>query len=64
MQSRRRCVSCRGTWRAVADERVQGIQFFIQAGMLPSRDPHDVAKFLHETSGLSKAAIGEYLGEV
>lgn len=32
--------------------------------MLPSRDPHDVAKFLHETSGLSKAAIGEYLGEV
>ncbi|KAH9844154.1 uncharacterized protein C8Q71DRAFT_819716 [Rhodofomes roseus] len=41
----------------------RGIQFFIEAGFIPSDAPKDIAKFLHETDGLSKAMIGEYLGE-
>lgn len=35
----------------------------IENGFINSRSPHDIAKFLHETDGLSKAVIGEYLGE-
>ena len=42
---------------------VKGIQFFVEAGFLPSKGPQDVAKFLLNTDGLSKAMIGEYLGE-
>ena len=43
--------------------RIQGVQFFIETGFIPSSDPKDIARFLLETDGLSKAMIGEYLGE-
>lgn len=42
---------------------LQGVEFFIETGFIPSKDPKDIARFLLETDGLSKAAIGEYLGE-
>jgi brefeldin A-inhibited guanine nucleotide-exchange protein len=42
---------------------MQGIQFLIEAGFIPGNGPQDVAKFLLNTDGLSKAVIGEYLGE-
>lgn len=41
----------------------QGIQFFLETGLLPDSSPRTVARFLLETDGLSKAMIGEYLGE-
>ena len=41
----------------------KGIQFLVEAGFIPSNEPHDVAKFLLNMDGLSKAMIGEYLGE-
>lgn len=41
----------------------RGIQFFLETGFIPSPAPQDVARFLLETDGLSKAMIGEYLGE-
>lgn len=41
----------------------QGIAFFVETGFIPSTSPQDVARFLLETDGLSKAMIGEYLGE-
>lgn len=41
----------------------KGIQFFVETGFIPSKEPQDVAKFLHNTDGLNKAMIGEYLGE-
>ncbi|KAI0774114.1 Sec7-domain-containing protein [Fomes fomentarius] len=41
----------------------RGIQFLIETGFIPSKDPKDIARFLLETDGLNKAAIGEYLGE-
>ncbi|KAI0368107.1 Sec7-domain-containing protein [Pilatotrama ljubarskyi] len=41
----------------------RGIEFLIETGFIPSRDPKDIARFLLETDGLNKAAIGEYLGE-
>ncbi|KZT13092.1 Sec7-domain-containing protein [Laetiporus sulphureus 93-53] len=40
-----------------------GIQFFIETSFIPSNSPQDIAGFMHETDGLSKAMIGEYLGE-
>ncbi|KAI0796813.1 hypothetical protein C8Q75DRAFT_710714 [Abortiporus biennis] len=40
-----------------------GIQFFRETGFIPSSSPQDIARFLLETDGLSKAMIGEYLGE-
>lgn len=46
-----------------ADVRGKGIQFLVGAGFIPSNEPHDVAKFLLNMDGLSKAMIGEYLGE-
>lgn len=42
---------------------LQGVKFFIETGFIPSSSPQDVALFLLETDGLSKAMIGEYLGE-
>ncbi|EED81455.1 predicted protein [Postia placenta Mad-698-R] len=42
---------------------LQGIQFFIETGFIPSNSSQDIARFLHETDGLNKAMIGEYLGE-
>ncbi|KAL0579530.1 guanine nucleotide exchange protein for ADP-robosylation factor [Marasmius crinis-equi] len=41
----------------------RGIQFLIESGFIPSRTPQDIARFLLDTDGLSKAMIGEYLGE-
>ncbi|KAF9782748.1 sec7 guanine nucleotide exchange factor [Thelephora terrestris] len=41
----------------------RGIDWFLEAGVIPSRSPQDIARFLLETDGLSKAMIGEYLGE-
>ncbi|KAI0248451.1 hypothetical protein BJV78DRAFT_1235950 [Lactifluus subvellereus] len=41
----------------------KGIQFLVEAGFIPSKAPEDVAEFLLSTDGLSKAMIGEYLGE-
>ncbi|KAG8914569.1 guanine nucleotide exchange protein for ADP-robosylation factor [Tulasnella sp. 408] len=41
----------------------RGIKFLIDAGFIKSSEPADIARFLHETDGLSKAMIGEYLGE-
>ncbi|KAI0650276.1 hypothetical protein C8Q79DRAFT_942938 [Trametes meyenii] len=41
----------------------RGIDFLIETGFIPSRRPEDIAKFLLETDGLNKSAIGEYLGE-
>ncbi|KIL70092.1 hypothetical protein M378DRAFT_156145 [Amanita muscaria Koide BX008] len=41
----------------------RGIKFLVETGFIPSQSPEDVAKFLLITDGLSKAMIGEYLGE-
>ncbi|KIK93499.1 hypothetical protein PAXRUDRAFT_144955 [Paxillus rubicundulus Ve08.2h10] len=41
----------------------RGLEFFLETGFLPSLLPQDVARFLLTTDGLSKAVIGEYLGE-
>ncbi|KAH9970807.1 hypothetical protein BJV74DRAFT_866467 [Russula compacta] len=41
----------------------KGIQFLVETGFIPSQGPQDVAKFLFNTDGLSKAMVGEYLGE-
>ncbi|EIN10767.1 Sec7-domain-containing protein [Punctularia strigosozonata HHB-11173 SS5] len=41
----------------------QGVEFFLETGFIPNRNPQDIAKFLLYTDGLSKAMIGEYLGE-
>lgn len=41
----------------------QGIQFLLENGFIKSSNPDDVARFLLRTDGLSKAMIGEYLGE-
>ncbi|KIJ70020.1 hypothetical protein HYDPIDRAFT_164203 [Hydnomerulius pinastri MD-312] len=41
----------------------RGIEFFIETGFIPSSLPQDIARFLLVTDGLSKAMIGEYLGE-
>ena len=40
-----------------------GIEFLIQHGFIPSKNPHDIAHFLLTTDGPAKVAIGEYLGE-
>ncbi|KAH7930079.1 Sec7-domain-containing protein [Leucogyrophana mollusca] len=41
----------------------RGIQFLLETGFISSKAPQDVARFLLTTDGLSKAMIGEYLGE-
>lgn len=41
----------------------RGIQFLIETGFIRSRQPKDIAAFLLHADGLSKAMIGEYLGE-
>ncbi|KAI9136456.1 hypothetical protein BKA69DRAFT_1104037 [Paraphysoderma sedebokerense] len=41
----------------------KGMQYLIDSGMIPSKHPVEIAKFLLTTDGLNKAAIGEYLGE-
>ncbi|KIY51634.1 Sec7-domain-containing protein [Fistulina hepatica ATCC 64428] len=44
-------------------EPKKGIQFLIDNGFIASTRPHDIARFLYETDGLSKTMIGDYLGE-
>lgn len=39
-----------------------GIEYLYENGLL-QRTPEDVAQFLHKGEGLSKTAIGDYLGE-
>ncbi|KAF9534357.1 hypothetical protein CPB83DRAFT_844112 [Crepidotus variabilis] len=41
----------------------RGIQFLLETGFIKSKTPQDIATFLLTTDGLSKAMIGEYLGE-
>ncbi|MCO5556103.1 hypothetical protein L7F22_009647 [Adiantum nelumboides] len=41
----------------------RGIDFLVQQGFIPSREPIHIARFLLYTDGLNKAQIGEYLGE-
>ncbi|WWC95937.1 hypothetical protein V866_002804 [Kwoniella sp. B9012] len=41
----------------------RGIASLIEHGFIRSSSPQDIARFLHSNEGLSKAMIGEYLGE-
>ncbi|KZT72494.1 Sec7-domain-containing protein [Daedalea quercina L-15889] len=41
----------------------RGIQYFLETGFIPNKSSKSIARFLLETDGLSKAMIGEYLGE-
>jgi brefeldin A-inhibited guanine nucleotide-exchange protein len=41
----------------------RGIEYLIQNGFIRSREHEDIAEFLLNNDGLSKAMIGEYLGE-
>jgi len=41
----------------------RGIEAFVQGGFIESKEPTEIAKFLVSTEGLSKAMIGEYLGD-
>ncbi|WVW84498.1 hypothetical protein I302_106532 [Kwoniella bestiolae CBS 10118] len=41
----------------------RGIASLIEHGFIRSSAPQDIARFLHANEGLSKAMIGEYLGE-
>ncbi|CAG8743109.1 3427_t:CDS:2, partial [Acaulospora morrowiae] len=41
----------------------KGINSLVSAGFIKSEEPSEIAKFLLTTEGLSKAMIGEYLGE-
>lgn len=41
----------------------RGVEFLLQNGFIRSAAPQDVARFLMFNEGLSKAMIGEYLGE-
>jgi brefeldin A-inhibited guanine nucleotide-exchange protein len=41
----------------------RGIEYLVQHGFIKSKSPQDIARFLLGNEGLSKAMIGEYLGE-
>lgn len=41
----------------------RGVEFLVQNGFIKSKAPTDIARFLLQNEGLSKAMIGEYLGE-
>ncbi|WWC88824.1 uncharacterized protein L201_003737 [Kwoniella dendrophila CBS 6074] len=41
----------------------RGIASLVEHGFIRSNSPQDIARFLHSNDGLSKAMIGEYLGE-
>lgn len=41
----------------------RGVEFLVQNGFIRSKAPMDIARFLLQNEGLSKAMIGEYLGE-
>ena len=42
---------------------MEGIKFCLDTGLIPNKSPSEIATFLQNTDGLSKAMIGEYLGE-
>ena len=42
----------------------KGIQLLAHNGFFDMSDPQSIARFLHNTEGLSKTEIGEYMGEV
>ncbi|TPX47651.1 hypothetical protein SeMB42_g02638 [Synchytrium endobioticum] len=41
----------------------KGLQYLLDQRIIPSRTPRDIARFLLKSEGLSKQAIGEFLGE-
>ncbi|KAL7423231.1 guanine nucleotide exchange protein for ADP-robosylation factor [Cryptotrichosporon argae] len=41
----------------------RGIDYLVEHGFIKSKAPQDIARFLLHNDGLSKAMIGEYLGE-
>jgi len=41
----------------------RGIEYLVEHGFIRSKSPHDIARFLLGNDGLSKAMVGEYLGE-
>ena len=41
----------------------RGVEFLVQNGFIKSKAPGDIARFLMHNDGLSKAMIGEYLGD-
>lgn len=41
----------------------RGIKALLDTGIIESKAPEDIARFLLTTEGLDKALIGEYLGE-
>lgn len=41
----------------------KGIEFLLQNGVIPGREPVEIAKFLMNADGLIKSVLGEYLGE-
>ncbi|KAG9092656.1 guanine nucleotide exchange protein for ADP-robosylation factor [Ceratobasidium sp. 370] len=41
----------------------KGVEFLLEKGFIGSNTPQAIGKFLISTDGLSKAALGEYLGE-
>jgi brefeldin A-inhibited guanine nucleotide-exchange protein len=41
----------------------RGISYLLEHGFIRSNSPQDIARFLLGNDGLSKAMIGEYLGE-
>lgn len=45
------------------DKPAKGIAMLVEKGVLPSQNAKEVAEFLLHTPGLSKTAVGEYLGE-
>ena len=41
----------------------RGIDYLVEHGFIRSKAPNDIARFLLGNDGLSKAMVGEYLGE-
>lgn len=41
----------------------RGIKYLLQHGFIESEKPEDIARFLLHSEGLSKAQVGEYLGD-
>lgn len=62
-QKQRKKALLEGT-RRFSQKAKKGIAYFVENGFIESDTPQDIARFLLETEGLDKAALGEYLGEV
>ncbi len=46
-----------------ASKPKKGIAALLAQGMISDSSPEGIARWLHETRGLSMAAIGDYMGE-